>query len=286
MQCGNNLKQWALALQNHHDVHRKLPFASAQLDYTSDVPTSMQKSNRNRQSWPPQLWPFIEEQQLYDWYNHKIGFYQSPNIVQSSLDSPCGKTDPIYNCPSDRSPAYYKGDAADTSWRVRGSYAVNWGPTPWQLPSGFSTPTAFAPFGFTDFASRSKPRRTRYKEFLDGTSKTLVFSEKIMHPDDLTTDIRGDMLNDDGCSMFMTIETPNTSVADKLRVGYTFCHVAPMLPCEDGTSSTGVYQSARSMHPGGVQSAMADGSVHFHTDEIALNLWQALSTMNGGESLP
>jgi prepilin-type processing-associated H-X9-DG protein len=42
-------------------------------------------------------------------------------------------------------------------------------------------------------------------------------------------------------------------------------------------------QSARSRHTGGVNLVLADGSVHFISNNISLANWQALSTMNGGE---
>ena len=38
-----------------------------------------------------------------------------------------------------------------------------------------------------------------------------------------------------------------------------------------------------SYHPGGVNLLFGDGSVHFIKDSVALNIWRALSTRNGGE---
>jgi hypothetical protein len=39
----------------------------------------------------------------------------------------------------------------------------------------------------------------------------------------------------------------------------------------------------KSRHPGGVQFACADGSVHFVANDIGLGLYRALATMAGGE---
>jgi prepilin-type processing-associated H-X9-DG protein len=44
--------------------------------------------------------------------------------------------------------------------------------------------------------------------------------------------------------------------------------------------------ASRSRHPGGVNVAMCDGSVHFVNDTINLEVWRALSTIHGGETLP
>jgi prepilin-type processing-associated H-X9-DG protein len=37
------------------------------------------------------------------------------------------------------------------------------------------------------------------------------------------------------------------------------------------------------LHPGGVNTAFADAHVTFVVNDIALSIWQALSTMNGQE---
>ena len=38
-----------------------------------------------------------------------------------------------------------------------------------------------------------------------------------------------------------------------------------------------------SQHPGGVNLLLGDGSVRFIKSTIALNIWRALGTRNGGE---
>jgi len=41
--------------------------------------------------------------------------------------------------------------------------------------------------------------------------------------------------------------------------------------------------TARSLHPGGVNSLMADGSARFMSESIARKVWRALGTRNGDE---
>ena len=41
--------------------------------------------------------------------------------------------------------------------------------------------------------------------------------------------------------------------------------------------------SFRSRHPGGLQFAMADGSVHFIRQDIPIATYRALASINGGE---
>lgn len=51
-----------------------------------------------------------------------------------------------------------------------------------------------------------------------------------------------------------------------------------------GRSGSGWF-AARSMHPGGVNVLMCDGSVTFVTDEVDVDAWRAMSTRDGGEVL-
>jgi prepilin-type processing-associated H-X9-DG protein len=43
------------------------------------------------------------------------------------------------------------------------------------------------------------------------------------------------------------------------------------------------FVAARSVHPGGVNTLVADGSVKFFKNSVSLPVWRALSTLNGGE---
>ena len=50
-------------------------------------------------------------------------------------------------------------------------------------------------------------------------------------------------------------------------------------------SGQGAYAAARSRHTGGVNVAMADGSVTFVSDGIDLSVWRSVATRAGGESV-
>ena len=51
------------------------------------------------------------------------------------------------------------------------------------------------------------------------------------------------------------------------------------------TISGGEQSAARSRHFGGVNANMCDGSVRFFGNDIDPTIWQALGSMNGGESI-
>jgi prepilin-type N-terminal cleavage/methylation domain-containing protein/prepilin-type processing-associated H-X9-DG protein len=80
-----------------------------------------------------------------------------------------------------------------------------------------------------------------------------------------------------GMSLFNTIQTPNDTFGGCMFDGNSGGAYATDWP--NGGFSLG----ASSAHPGGVNTAMADGSVRFIKNSIARNIWWALGTRNGGE---
>jgi prepilin-type N-terminal cleavage/methylation domain-containing protein/prepilin-type processing-associated H-X9-DG protein len=277
--CVNNMKQWVLAMSNYESTRKTFPAGAYPFPGGA------------RHGWPPQIWPYIEESAIFERYDYTRGYYQPPNALPltnpNRFTAPSAVHTKLYSCPSDRGNAYYAWPGTGTL-SIRGNYVINWGPYAYQPPPGPNfPPKASAPFGFLDFKSPSQPRFSRPKDFIDGLSKTIVMSEYLMHPDDEAVDGRGDILNDVGDSLFMTLNTPNTSVPDE--EANTYCVPAPRMPCHSPapTSANGraVHNAARSNHPGGVNAGMADGSVVFVTDDIALLVWQAASTMDGEEPL-
>lgn len=271
MSCQNNLKQWGLAIHLYHDANRRFPEAAR---------------GNPRTSWPPLLWPYIEQGNAFATYQFNVGFWEPPNTIPNLYTGIAAQQLPMYACPSDRSPAFFTGDQF---YRVRGNYVLNWGPGFYRYNPANSTPQrpiARAPFGFEDWWDRSKPLKTTFGSLTDGTSNTLMMSEQIVPRLDATTDHRGDIINDNGAgNIFMTLFTPNSGI-DNLRAA--FCPGPsspshdPTLPCQPADGEL-LRTAARSRHSGGVQVTMCDGSVQFVSNNIALAVWQALSTANGGE---
>ena len=98
MSCTNNEKNWVLAMQNFLSAKKTFPGGA----YTFP--------GGARHGWPPQIWPYIEEGNIYALYDYKKGYYQPPNAL--ALNDPKRFTAPsavhtkLYSCPSDRGPAY------------------------------------------------------------------------------------------------------------------------------------------------------------------------------------
>ena len=107
---------------------------------------------------------------------------------------------------------------------------------------------------------------TKMSDIRDGTSNTAMICEVWGRryeghepPPPSSPEYRGDELSE-GMAMTMMVFfnwTPNS------------CHTVPWF--------------AASFHPGGVNCAFADGSVHFIPDTIDLTTYQSLATIDGGE---
>jgi prepilin-type processing-associated H-X9-DG protein len=273
MQCMNHVKQWTLGMHNYHDVNLSLPAAA--------------KSNL-RHVWVYSVWPYVEQQGLYSLYKQEEQFYLPPNTIgggnaaTANLNGPTGQRVKIYYCPSDRFNAVLTA-SGDPYFRARGNYHLNWGPvTQNESAPPPIMPVAWGPFGYRNFTSRNQPRYTRFSEIVDGTSNTLQVSE-MLTPLDGDVDHRGDMLNDDeACTYFMTLLTPNTNAPDVVKSGFCTSRPERKMPCTTGADRS---KAVRSRHPGGVNCSFCDGSVRFITNNVSVAVWQALGSMNGGESL-
>ena len=114
----------------------------------------------------------------------------------------------------------------------------------------------------------------------------------------LTSNVWGGPMGDNhigamGGSLFSTFTTPNTAVADYISgpcprnqgdTGYPL--TAPCVSYDNSASdSSQAYAAARSKHNGGVNIALADGSVRFVANTVAPLVWRALGTRAGGEAI-
>ncbi|CAN5443351.1 DUF1559 domain-containing protein [soil metagenome] len=259
--CTNNLKQWGLAMQNCHDVTGYLPPAA---------------TNTPRTSWVAYVWNYIEQGAFANKYDYSVGFHQAPNIVTNTFNGLLANKIPLYYCPSDRPGAMWQGD---TYWRTRGNYMVNWGPItqPYTAP----VPTRSAPFGYTDFSSINLPRKTKYAHITDGLSNTLLMAEGRVPALDTSNDWRGDINNNEGNNRFMTINTPNKGTDNS--GSSSWCVSTVDLPCVG--ASVNQHFAARSRHTGGINVALCDGSTRNVSNNITLATWQAVSTMNGSDTI-
>lgn len=300
-QCRNNLKQIGLALYNYYDAFTVFPFGKG-ASYASVGKTF----NYARWSQHAMLLPYVDQANLYnviDFTNPPetpgmggvINFmpaYVSPTGINHG---PSQATIPGFLCPSDMAPT---GTGQNNYVANQGGWLCDRSDYP-----GLPTDTAPTEVQTGVFYYLSK---CQVRDILDGTSNTCFFSEKIRGQG--TPNPISDLFVIPAASAtsfaqtYQICESINTSTATPLtsKWGYSWVmgencctlynHVStPNTNSCAGTGFNGTMTnmpmqvSANSRHTGGVHALMGDGAVHFFSNSIDLNLWQALGTRKGGE---
>ena len=286
-QCINNLKQIGLALHNHHAAKNKLPFGST-YPYTirsHDAPPSTRGRNT---MWSAEILPYAEEQALYDSFNFNIFMYVAPNTIAAK------QIVSMYICPSDpesNQPILSRrGDAVPGAGgpRVNPSevlglwYPASIGPT---SPDGcdfcvdlaiccqgrsFGTmldppPSSGSPVGDSSVGMFSRyPVGYPFRKVKDGLSKTVMVGETLPGHNIFNGAFN---LNFPLASMSVPI---NKMIDDQGRFNGNFW------PYSGGF---------KSLHPGGANVCMGDGSVQNLTESIDERIYTALGTRAGGEAV-
>ncbi len=270
IQCANHMKQVCLGLHGHHDTYKVLPMGQPQAFYHTNWYTDPLVKDADRSCWVVGLLPYIEQLAHYDqaqaWLKAPPGLTSTAPFKDTRITA--------LHCPSD--PNRLKlGTNTGSPQGFHSNIIVC-------LGSGYATTTA-DPTGIRldgIFYGRSK---TKLTDILDGTSNTLMASEILLSPDIGTLhDIRGRVWNSvHAGTEFSTIFPPNSNIGDN-PMGY--CQPLPMAPCAT-TSTLNAYTLARSMHPGGVNVGLADGTVRFIPNGITPSIWLALGTRAGNETV-
>ncbi|SIO42959.1 prepilin-type N-terminal cleavage/methylation domain-containing protein/prepilin-type processing-associated H-X9-DG domain-containing protein [Singulisphaera sp. GP187] len=255
IQCTNNLKQLGLALHNYHDVHGR--FAPGSTGVTN--PGGYQY----RQPFITSLLPFVEQGNLSNSFNYNLSFQENQNSTTRASRVN------VFDCPSDQKVVFTNNGGGVSD--VKGNYGVNWG------QNTYSDPILPSPFALNYGASLA--------ELTDGTSQTFLMSELVQTPHPAgqpveTIDRRGRIWSEQPSShQISTRLAPNSQTPD-----YGACWVAVKAPCNRNTGDgPNHYIGSRSVHPGGVNVLLGDGSIRFIKDSIALPTWRALSSRAGGE---
>lgn len=295
--CQNNLKQLALGCQGFHDSNHCLPYGRKYDEWDTFT-------------WTQLILPFIEQQTVYElyWPLPETGYIQSypgPNgPIGDDVNERAARTTNIltFQCPSDGG---FRGDELNTAEYgfIRGNYrgCVGSGDMYGDSADGTSGPWGLGAFGITsgqsvDPGAPIPDRKIALTDIGDGTSDTLLLSEGMISSSNpgwggpMGETIYGNM----GGALFSAALTPNSTSPDQV---YGPCPNAAgdntyKAPCTSigsdawfTPSAAGAQAAARSYHGGGVNVAMADGSVHFLGDSIALATWRGLGTANGGEAV-
>ena len=292
--CTNNLRQIALASANHEAARGRLPIGAESREWAArpDFPHQF-----FRWSLLAHLAPYYEEEQLLDGLDLTVPLYTglTPDSIAPQNKPIVKLAVPLFLCPADRmtpvsnlfGPTNYSGctgtgGGGGTPFDTDGLYGIN--------------------------------SRTRLKDVVDGLSKTVAFSESLLGDGPIAGRTSAGIqaatgygfvfvapLTDSACSRpfyynFTDLRGFSWANGEYRTTLYNHARQpnAPALDCLAALMSTADlarmyagygWRAARSRHPGGVNVAMADGSLRFVADEVEPAVWKAAATRAGGESL-
>ena len=261
--CSNNLKQLALASHNHNDTLGSFPLS----------PSAGSDGRGKARSWMVNLLPFVEQNALHDSMDFTINGNRGTNlqIIQQNL--------PTVLCPSDgEAEIPLVTELSRDQFTNEGdmevgliSYAGNSGDHRNNTGTGF-TPT-FANRTFDASTLRGVIGRWGYsaslKEVQDGTSNTFMYGEVVPS---------WARWHAWGLQSWSTTAHPLNSFNQLVRES----------PFDTGTNAqnNAIADEAitfRSLHSGGANFALCDGSISFITDSIDGEIYRGLASRAGDE---
>jgi len=260
--CGNNMKQLALGTHNFHDVRKRLPYNGDDVRNSGCCYTT----NYTHWSWIARGLAFFEQGNLFQ----QAGLANAPEQFMSNSLPSIGVQLPVLLCPSDGKNGDPRTDCANfpggtpvglTNYKGVSGGNWAWGTYTYTGPTGDNNglDNGNGIFFRSDWSKKNK-----LATITDGTSNTFLIGEDL----------------------------PSLNV----HCGWPYCNTAngtcgiplnnALVNGQPGFNNPGdwpnVY-SFRSRHPGGGQFAMADGSVTFVAQTIALQTYRDLASKEGAE---
>jgi prepilin-type N-terminal cleavage/methylation domain-containing protein/prepilin-type processing-associated H-X9-DG protein len=276
-QCANNTKNIALAVLNFESAKKRLP---ATLTFPKGA-TGVQPVNDSNLylNWAIEILPYMEQQGLYS--QIKLTLNNEPDTIKLTdpINAIARKTEiPAMLCPSD--PFNHQPFTDGNGDWARGNYGYNafeWYPNKDLWKSIQSSPDYNFNIGMGGYSNGVLNQSQTLAQISDGTTNTILLGE--MRAGLSATDRRGVWMMGMAGSNFHCRHggySPNfcdDHADDVFGVNTILSDVGEgTLLSECMHPDKGVNESGqsvvRSLHPGGVHVAFADGSVRFISDFI------------------
>ena len=256
-QCKNNLKQIGLALHNYHDVHGLFPTGSVpQTDGTANF------VNQASFGWSSFILPQIEqanifnnlgisELSLFEVTSSNAGSMEDLNRIFPALS--------FYQCPSDTTGPNLRAGSRRPDFNGANESGItnSWRPPTMNYIGVVGVRDINRPLGPTSVPQNGlfyNASRVRFRDVTDGTSNTLAVGER-----------------EDRCGAGSWIGNRAPRGGGTRGADYTFGRVSVNLNDPISTGSANCTDGFSSLHVGGAQFVLADGSVRFVSENIDSN---------------
>ena len=269
-QCRNHLKQLGLAVHNYESSFQKLPI-NRYGDYAYSSMWGYAFEDSYSWSWLTSLLPYIDQEPL--WKSANI-----PNV--RLMDSPArAAAIVVFTCPSDelagssvrpQTSHYMRTNLPVGMTNYKGVQGANfcWGA--WANPGTNGHSCEPWEDGDGIFYPMNWVRPLGWKNLIDGTSSTLMIGEDTFVPDNI-----GPFRYGLGYAWAHSVEACAIAA---IPINARQPNGSPYPP-GDWQGHNGFH----SHHSGGAHFCLADGTVRFLNEKIALGLYRALATIAGRE---
>ncbi|HIF00922.1 MAG TPA: DUF1559 domain-containing protein [Fuerstia sp.] len=294
-QCKNNLKQLGLALHNYHDVYGQ--FAPTVFNTIGAVGPTWSTSSRG--SYLVRLLPYLDQAPMFQALDFSlVGAPWGPLNFEGQVDGN-GKLYrdyvlPAFICPTDPSIAK-DGHGAKTNYALSmGNQRMSpWTDNPWGTcldypgndlgngPAGHGNTAAS--HSISGFVSRLN-WACKMRDLTDGSSNTIAGGEIRPQCGDHT---RNGWFHFNSLWVATTapVNYPISCVREDSDWNKSLADAKPGRgPCNHWRNWS-TSQGFKSRHTGGAQFILADGSVHFISENIDYMLYQRLGDRRDGETI-
>jgi len=306
VQCTNNLKQIALACHNYESAIGSFPMGNVALNVTADG-FGAACTKWKLYSAFAYILPYMEQGAGYNAYNFQWPCLIYPNATHGANVTAGTQLVSSYLCPSDQRAA--AADPTQYPHAVsQASYGMNRGRIEnlsfqWVNASGVVVQYG-STCGFGGGDGMFMPESVvKISDVTDGMSNTFLIGEMSRFPNeqgstawmwanlaaywpDPTWWSKGGRVTG-GAFVLAPPNTPADTTGNIFNACFDKCSSPPdwlnNATVPGGPCNTLGQWAFRSFHPGGVNFAMADGSVRFIKNSVNLNTYRALGTRNLGE---
>jgi prepilin-type N-terminal cleavage/methylation domain-containing protein/prepilin-type processing-associated H-X9-DG protein len=288
MTCENNLKQIGISLHNYHDTYDRFP--PGYTDGNTNSTSTPDNDVGPGWGWASSILPFIEQKGVSDQIDFNVTVGTGVNVQISQLPLK------IYKCPSDLTlapfPVY---DSTFTNPIATLAHSNYVGCSGWvecfngaggNYQGGAGADGLSGPLGEAGRGLFYRNSRSRFADVSDGLSNTIFVGERSSNhsPATWTGAVPGGR-----CPAWMAGQSPdspppgpaydNADFGEALVLGH--CNQTHLPSADFPIFDPDTFYS---MHtPRGANFLFGDGAVHFLGSTVDPVVYQALSTIHGGE---
>ena len=280
-ECKNNFKQLGLAMHNYHDVARCFPSAT----YGITVPTGLGTEGRDGDwAWGTMILPYIEEANLYNQLNaDTLRFHEA--VATPDILALMQQPKKAFRCPSDTGPdlnTYRKvpdGAATNQTCDACDEIATS-------NYIGVNHPNAVDrsnPHGLFCWADNRGGNARFFRtiaDISDGTSNTLMIGERAWAVQD---PINGGQ-DQHGAAVIYGVNG-NSDGASVNQHGLVYVVGSGRYGINRANNAVPRHSGFSSMHEGGAQFLLCDGSVRFISENIDHNVDSSFTTNGFGNTV-